>query len=71
MIEFIQNHYQDMFLIIGYIVSIASIIVLITPTEEDNKIFYKIINVLSKISIFNTYIDKKIIEEAKKNKNDK
>lgn len=70
-ISFIQNHWDELLAIIGGVVSIASIIILITPNKIDDKYFYCVINFLSKFSIFNTKIDKKILEQAKEfdNKN--
>lgn len=64
-INFITTHYDDLLSIIGGVVSIASIIILITPNKIDDKYFYCVINFLSKFSIFNTKIDKKILEQAK------
>lgn len=64
-INFITTHYDDLLAIIGGVVSIASIIILITPNKIDDKYFYCVINFLSKFSIFNTKIDKKILEQAK------
>lgn len=65
-INFITDHYNDFFAIIGGIVSVASLIVKLTPTEVDNRIFNSIINFISKISVFNTKIDQQIINEVKK-----
>ncbi len=64
-INFIQTHYQDILAIIGAIVSIATIIVKITPTEKDDAILTKIINILSKLSLVNTKTDQKIIDNNK------
>lgn len=64
-INFIQNHYDELLAIIGGIVSIATIIVGITPTDKDNKVLEKIINLLAKFSIINTKEDQKKIDNAK------
>ena len=64
-INFIQAHYQDILAIIGAIVSIATIIVKITPTEKDDAILTKIVNILSKLSLVNTKTDQKIIDNYK------
>ena len=69
-IAFIKLHYDDILAIIGGIVSIATIIVKLTPSIKDDEILNKIINVLSKLSIINTKEDTKIIEEAKEFKED-
>ena len=67
---FLKLHYDDILAIIGGIVSIATIIVKLTPSTKDDEILNKIINVLSKLSIINTKEDTKIIEEAKEFKED-
>ena len=64
-INFIQTHYQDILAIIGAIVSIATIIVKITPTEKDDAVLTKIVNMLSKLSLVNTKTDQKIIDNYK------
>ena len=66
---FLKLHYDDILAIIGGIVSIATIIVKLTPSTKDDEILNKIINVLSKLSIINTKEDTKIIEEAKEGDN--
>ena len=68
-ITFLKLHYDDILAIIGGIVSIATIIVKLTPSTKDDEILNKIINVLSKLSIINTKEDTKIIEEAKEGYN--
>lgn len=69
-IAFLKLHYDDILAIIGGIVSIATIIVKLTPSTKDDETLNKIINVLSKLSIINTKEDTKIIEEAKEFKED-
>ena len=64
-INFIQNHYDELLAIIGGIVSIASIIVKLTPTTKDDKILKYIIDFLAKFSIFNTKEDQKKIDNVK------
>ena len=64
-ISFIQNHYDELLAIIGGVVSIASIIVKLTPSTRDNEILEKIINFLAKFSIINTKEDQKKIDNAK------
>ena len=70
-IAFLKLHYDDILAIIGGIVSIATIIVKLTPSTKDDEILNKIINVLSKLSIINTKEDTKIIEEVKEGDNNK
>ncbi len=64
-LTFIQNHYDELLAIIGGVVSIATIIVKLTPTDKDNKVLEKIINFLAKFSIINTKEDQKKINNAK------
>lgn len=69
-IAFLKLHYDAILAIIGGIVSIATIIVKLTPSTKDDEILNKIINILSKLSIINTKEDTKIIEETKEFKED-
>ena len=64
-INFFQNHYSDILAIIGGVVSIATIIVKITPSSKDDEVLNKIINILAKLSIVNTKEDQKKIDNAK------
>lgn len=64
-ISFIQNHYDELLAIIGGVVSIATIIVRLTPSTRDNEVLEKIINFLAKFSIINTKEDQKKINNAK------
>lgn len=54
MFDFIVNHVDDVFALIGAIVSCASIIVKLTPTTKDDSVLEKVINVLDYVSVFNT-----------------
>ena len=67
-INFIQIHYQDILAIIGGVVSITTIIVKLTPTEKDDAVLTKIVNMLSKLSLVNTKTEEKILKEAKDKK---
>lgn len=64
-LTFIQNHYDELLAIIGGVVSIATIIVKLTPSTRDNEVLEKIINFLAKFSIINTKEDQKKINNAK------
>ena len=64
-ISFIQNHWDDLLAIIGGVVSVASIIVKLTPTTKDDNVLNTIINFLAKLSIVNTSLDQKKIDNAK------
>lgn len=64
-INFIQTHWDELLAIIGGIVSVASIIVKLTPTTKDDKILKYIIDFLAKFSIFNTKEDQERINNAK------
>ena len=64
-ISFIQNHWDELLAIIGGIVSVASIIVKLTPTTKDDNVLNAIVNFLAKFSIVNTKEDQKKIDNAK------
>ena len=64
-ISFIQNHWDELLAIIGGVVSVASIIVKLTPTTKDDNVLNTIINFLAKFSIVNTSLDQKKIDNAK------
>ena len=64
-ISFIQNHWDELLAIIGGVVSIASIIVKLTPTTKDDNVLNTIVNFLAKFSIVNTSVDQKKIDNAK------
>ena len=64
-ISFIQNHWDELLAIIGGVVSVASIIVKLTPTTKDDNALNTIINFLAKLSIVNTSLDQKKIDNAK------
>lgn len=53
MLEFIKDHYQDIFAVIGAIITAASIIVRLTPSQKDDAVLAKIIKVLDTFSVFN------------------
>lgn len=62
MISFIQEHYNDIFTAIGYLVSFASIVVALTPSTRDDKILAKVVKVLDWLSIFNTKVNQAKID---------
>lgn len=64
-ISFIQNHWDELLAIIGGIVSVASIIVKLTPTMKDDNVLNAIVNFLAKFSIINTKEDQQKIDNAK------
>lgn len=51
--EWLQTNYVNILALIGAVVGLASIIVKITPTQKDDRILAKIINVLQVLSIYN------------------
>lgn len=53
MIEFIQANYESIFAIIGALVTFASTVVAITPSTKDDAIVGKIVEFISKFSVFN------------------
>jgi len=64
-INFFQNHSTDLLAIIGSIVSIATVIVKLTPTTKDDAILTKIVNILEKFSLVNTKANQDIIDNNK------
>ncbi len=61
-INFFQNHYDELLAILGGIVSIATIIVKLTPTTKDDDVLTKIVNFLDKFSLVNTKANQNIID---------
>lgn len=51
--EFIHTHLKDVLAIIGATVTLASLIVKLTPTQKDDSILAGIIKVLSALGVFN------------------
>jgi hypothetical protein len=64
-INFFQNHYTELLAIIGSIVSIATVIVKITPSTKDDDILTKIVNLLEKFSLVNTKANQDVIDSNK------
>ncbi|WP_428041289.1 hypothetical protein [Candidatus Avelusimicrobium fimicolum] len=54
LINWCTQHWQDVLAIIGGVVSVATIIVKLTPTQKDDAVLGKIIAVLSALSLVNT-----------------
>ena len=53
MVEYIKTNWQDILAIIGGVVTIASVIVKLTPTQKDDTILDKVISVLVYFSLYN------------------
>ena len=51
--EWIQAHWKDILAIIGGVVTVASIIVKLTPTQKDDVVLAKVIKVLAALGLFN------------------
>jgi Na+-transporting NADH:ubiquinone oxidoreductase subunit NqrC len=51
--NWIAEHWKDVLAIIGGVVTVASLIVKLTPTQKDDNILAKIIKILAIIGIFN------------------
>lgn len=51
--NWIEIHWDDILAIIGGIVSLASIIVKLTPSQKDDAILSKIISFFDNFSVFN------------------
>ena len=61
----VTSHYSELLAIIGGVVSVATIIVKLTPTTKDDEILDKVVNFLAKFSLVNTKKDKKILDDNK------
>ena len=53
MISWLQANWKDVLAIIGGVVTVASIIVKLTPTQKDDNVLEKIIKILAALSLFN------------------
>lgn len=49
----IMEHWKDILAVIGGIVTVASIIVKLTPTQKDDNVLAKIIKILAALSLYN------------------
>ena len=53
MIQFISEHWDDMLQIIGAVVTLATLVVKLTPTPKDDNLLAQIIKVLCALSLCN------------------
>lgn len=53
MIHWIETNGKDILAIIGGIVTVASLIVKLTPSQKDDVVLAKVIKVLAALSLFN------------------
>lgn len=51
--EWITQHWKDILAIIGGVVTVSSIIVKLTPTQKDDTVLGKIIQILAALGLFN------------------
>lgn len=51
--EWIMVHWKDVLAVIGAVVTAASLIVKLTPTQKDDTVLAKVIKILSALGIFN------------------
>lgn len=51
--EWIMAHWKDILAIIGGVVTVASIIVKLTPTPKDDSFLAKVIKILAALGLFN------------------
>lgn len=51
--EYLAGNYQDIFAVIGAVVTLASTIVVLTPSTKDDAIVGKIVEFISCFSVFN------------------
>lgn len=64
--DWIVEHWKDILAIIGAVVSLATLITAITPTQRDNEILAKIIKILAAIGLLNP--DKSFIGKKEEDK---
>ena len=53
MIKFITTHYAELLEIIGAVVSVATLVVKLTPTPKDDHVLAKLIKLFSALSLCN------------------
>lgn len=51
--DWIMQHWKDILAIIGGVVTVASLIVKLTPSQKDDTVLAKIIKILSALGLFN------------------
>ena len=51
--NWIMSNWKDILAIIGGVVTVASIIVKLTPTQKDDNVLAKVISILAALSLFN------------------
>ena len=51
--NWITQHYDEVLQIIGAVVALATLIVKLTPTQQDDNVLAKVIRVLSALSLCN------------------
>lgn len=51
--EWITAHWKDVLAVIGGVVTVASLIVKLTPTQKDDTVLAKLIKILSVLGLFN------------------
>jgi hypothetical protein len=64
--DWIVEHWKDILAIIGAVVSLATLITAITPSQRDNEILEKIIKILSALGLLNP--DKSFIGKKEEDK---
>ena len=62
----ITEHWKDILAIIGGVVTVASIVVKLTPTMKDDNVLAKIIKILAALSLYNP--DGSLVGEKKEEK---
>jgi hypothetical protein len=53
MIEYITANYENFLAVIGAVVTLASTIVVLTPSTKDDEILGKVVEFISRFSVFN------------------
>lgn len=50
-IQFVADHYKEVFAAIGALVTAATVVVKLTPTQQDDAILAKVVSVLNYFSV--------------------
>lgn len=64
-IIFFQNNWDSILAIITSVIALATAIVKITPTQKDDTILQKIIDIFEKLSLVNSKKNQEVIEKSK------
>ena len=67
MVDWIIQHYDEVFEAVGYIVTACTILVKLTPTQKDDAILAKIVKILDVFSVVNPNGTKVVKKDGQRN----